>query len=266
MTLLELLLALTIMASVMGLLGAMMAQARGWTDRSVEDEGLMHLQRIGEAMRTQWADRRTAVKLDDSGKAVTSSSTELSFVTATALLFPDWPLVMATYRIEPDTAHVSSSGLLWRLVYVETRIAGMDQPPSDYALDAQGRSMRDSIILLDGCADLHWERFGRAKDAEKRAENNADGEGDSPDAGDRADKTADPTSRTASNQSRTDPARQPQPATGANQADTTVAKEDMLFLWRPMEDDLDGYVPAMRLVGNQNREQFGWVFVIRALR
>lgn len=267
MTLLELLLALTIMASVMALLGALMAQAHGWTDRSVEDEALMRLQRVGEALRTQWADRRSAVNLDDNGGKVLTSSTELQFVTATGLLFPNWPLVEATYRIEPDTAHVSSGGLLWRLVYEETRISGMDAPPGEYALDAQGRSMRDSMVLLDRCTELRWDRFGQAKAAELQTqETETSGSTAASDTGARADDGAGGTEGSTDG-SQDDQKPKPAPTSGAATEDRQdVSQDDLQFRWRPMEERHTGVVPAVRLVGSRNGERFGWVFVIRALR
>ena len=250
MTLLEVLLAVTIMASLMGLVASLLGQARSWTDVSETDRVLMRLQRVGEAMRTQWSDRRSSVALDGQGNRVITTPEQLSFLTATPILFPEWPLVAATYRIEPEATRGSSRGLTWRLIYEETRIAGMDALPGDYALDARGAALRDSMVLLAGCAELEWERFGQGERlAEDGASDDDDGQGDDDPGG--------------------TPESGPNGASGLAESglgEDRALDEERRFRWRAFTSRYEGFVPAVRLVGQYEREPIGWVFVIKALR
>ena len=248
MTLLELLLALTVMASVMGLLGTLMGQARSWTQRGATDQVLMRLQRVGEAMRAQWADRRTAVDLDEEGRKVAATASSLRFLTATGMLFPEWPLVVAEYRIEADTQHFSSGGVLWRLVYEETRLSGMEEIPGAYAVDVRGRPMREAMVLLEACPELWWERFGRGTDADGirgAGRRGTEGGGRAVDGGG---------------------SDAPEDARGAESGARGAGEEERAYRWRPLEEGFEGFVPAVRLVGAHEGERFGWVFVVKALR
>lgn len=245
-TLLETLLALTIIASMMGLLAAIMGQADSWTSQGAEDGALLRLQRVGEAMRSQWADRRTSVVLEEDSSAAVTSPDRLSFTTATPLLFPEWPLVVATYIIEPDGSGGWDDGVRWRLVYQEARVSGMDSPPGEYALDVEGRSMFDSRVLLEGCRELAWERFGRATWMERELEDE-DEEGS--DDGAREDDAAAPLA-----------------ARGEARPGAVGIENDRELRWRAFDETVDRVAPAVRLVGEYEGERFGWVFVVRALR
>ncbi len=251
MTLLEVLLAVTIIASLMGLVASLLGQARAWTDVGETDRTLMRLQRVGEALRAQWADRRSSVSLDESGSTVAMGPDELTFVTATPILFPEWPLVAVTYRVEADTGTVDRRGLNRRLVYEETRISGMQELPDRHALDAQGHRLRDSMILLDACTELRWERFGRDDRAEEPTS--------------RDDARSDPDARTEPR----DPQAEPGVRTGAERTrdvDPEEIEERERLRWRAFEHEHQGLIPAVRLVGEHQGERFGWVFVVRALR
>lgn len=253
MTLLEVLLAVTIMASLMGLVASMIGQAREWTEVSEVDRVLMRVQRVGEAMRSQWTDRRSSMALDERGRRVITTPTELRYLTATPLLFPEWPLVAATYRIEPESTRGTMRGLTWRLVYEEVRVSGMDELPDQYALDITGQALRDSTVLLAGCTELRWERFGRGE--------RVDESGSVPEEEEEDDKGASPDGSAASGGQASE-----RGARRDRLEDPDELEEEQRYLWREFTDGYEGFVPAVRLVGDYEGERFGWVFVIKALR
>ena len=182
LTLLELLLAVTILASTMALVASVWAQAGAWTDDAGRFAGAMREHRTIAVMRAQWEDRRAQAAPGERPVFATTDHTTLSFVTATTLLFPDWPLALVAYRIEPDPDHTSPDGVPWRLVYRETRLTGADGAPEPTALDGSGEPYWRETVLFDNCRALAWERFGpeeaEDEDRERAAEERDGAEAD----------------------------------------------------------------------------------------
>jgi len=261
MTLLELLLALTILASLTILVAAMWSQARRWGDDATSGHRLLRLQRLSELMRVQWSDRRTMIQLGDSADSVGISPNQLTFVTTTAVLFPEWPLVVASYRIEEDPSALAVGQRRYDLVYTETRVAELENAPEPPGADS---SLDDRVarrrVVLKGATDLRWQRYGREDPDDKPA--------------DAPGKTATPASTRGSGPvARADRRPQQQPATpDVPDAEKPGDPEDdrLIARWRdmPVESRLpqDDPTPAVRLIGTYQQEDFACVFVIGASR
>ena len=231
-TLLETLLAVTILSVLMGLVAVLWGQARTWTEDSVKEQNAMYITRILQTMRTQWSDRR-AIGQDRSALDSTGMTPdEVRFVTATPILFPDWPLVRAVYRVEYDPDRGTLSDPRYRLVYSETRLPGGHPDPLG-SLDAAGMQMTQSIVLLEDCSVLHWERFGPARADQSRR--SRDAENDEGARGSEDMRRGDSSGRDA-------------------------------WEWRIFAEQFEDRIPAVRLVGQHGKERFACVLVAAPLR
>jgi hypothetical protein len=204
---------------------------------------------------------RVAAALDEDGNTVAASPRELNFVTATPVLFPQTPLVSATYRIEPDDLARPGDGPRYALIYVERTISDLapvkgEDSEEPRALDAPA-AMSERLVLLRGVKDLRWERFG---EADRRAGDALpEDEDDVPGAGNRDDPARE--RRRAERRRREEAAREPTP-----EEEAARTPEERRQKWRAFARPDVLRVPAVRLVGEHEGEAFSWVFVIEALR
>lgn len=226
-TLLETILALTILFVLMGLIAVLWAQARDWTADAQREDGALHITRLVTTIRTQWGDRRSLDPEKPLQDSAGVSPDAVRFVTASPILFPQWPLVRAEYRIELDTFRGTLSEPRYRLRYTETRLPGGTDDPLG-SLDAAGQPMIQSVVLIDDCTLLHWERFGNRRESGATA----------PERGNRAD---------------------PEALSG------TVAGSEKPS-WHRFETDFKDPIPAVRLVGQHGKERFTCVLVVAPLR
>ncbi len=174
------LLSLAVLASVTAMVAAMWSQADGWARQNSAHHDAMHLQRTIAFMRNQWADRRSTVQLTDDAPdadssnnpahrtedgpasaapvptrspGVSASPETLTFVTATPVIDPDAPIVIAEYRIENEYDEALGRAVGSRLVYREHRVG-----------DLSGKHTRTSPpaehVLFSDCRNLRFERFG----------------------------------------------------------------------------------------------------------
>lgn len=248
-TLLELLVAITIVASVSALLGALWAQTHRWASENGSSLRAMRLPRVQEFLRAQWADRRGSFKLKDSGESVAAEPGKLSFVTASPMLFPDWPVVRATCIVERDYNTPVGAPPAWRLVYEETKLANLAAPPIDAEkLIAEGKGeLVRRFVLLAGLARLEFERFG-VGDRSRQKQGSLTNESapvDRPTASDKGDPHITAPIGTPSGDERRD--------------------EDKKK-WRRFDEPFRGEMPAVRIVGEYEGEAFSCVFVIAGLR
>lgn len=153
-TLLEVLLALSVLSMISVLAGTMWLQARGWAEENTASDETMRLQRVSEMMRAQWADRRTSTVLDDQQRTMLATPESLTFVTATPILFTDWPMVTACYEIEREPGSPLGEAATFTLRYTETKLARMDKAPE------RENAPSRSLALLSGVRLLRWERYG----------------------------------------------------------------------------------------------------------
>lgn len=239
-TLLELLIAITILASISALVAALWSQTTAWAGENGMTLKTMRLPRVRELMRAQWADRRGAFRLSDSGESVAAEPDKLSFVTATPMLFPDWPLVRAEYSIERDYDTPSGALPAWRLVYTETRLADLSEPPED-AQELINKGMGENVgryVLLANVASLAFERYGVGDRSIRKKGSLVEPE--------------DPEAKSTDLQSLTQ--------------NHTPDKDEDEEKWRPFEQKFDGLIPAVRVVGEFQDEAFSCVFVITGSR
>jgi hypothetical protein len=279
----ELLLAVAILSAVFGVVATLWNQASGWGADIEKHSEALRLQRVLAMMKDQWSDRRTGVSLGEADASVVITDTQVSFTTATPILFPDWPLVVATYRIEKETDPGRVG--LWRLVYEEARVSSGKMQRSDVARepgttweagrDPRGRPLRDRTVLLAGMSGAQFERFGPAEEADdtvpdSRRSRRANTEGTEP-APDGSNPQEPETER---DRQRADRQRRDAAAEAGDDAEdepgldmTATEREARRQTWRPMEEGgYPGMVPSVRLVGEFEKEKFACVLVILASR
>ncbi|MEC9374533.1 MAG: type II secretion system protein [Planctomycetota bacterium] len=159
MTLLELIVAITILAVVSALAATMWEQMRSWSDENSDVGRALRVDQSLRVLERQWGSRQRIVKLDEEDEAgVWVDGEALEFVTSESILFPDWPLVHARYRIESEVAVLAGERSVHRLVLEEFRLSGapvMD----DGRTDPEGRPIAKKITLLDDCQALAWQRL-----------------------------------------------------------------------------------------------------------
>lgn len=168
-TLLEMLIALTILASITAGIGVFWAQANAWERDNGAHRETLRLERVTRMLREQWNGRR-ALALEDDGDAggdgVRVNAGGVSFTTSRAVLFPSWGLVRVRYVIERDPAG-GVDGTAYRLVYEEMRVLDASAPGAVGVdgTDPRGRPVGAREVLLDGLTALRMERWG-TKDGE----------------------------------------------------------------------------------------------------
>ncbi|MGP1346973.1 MAG: hypothetical protein ACTS3F_09960, partial [Phycisphaerales bacterium] len=238
----------------------------------------MGLERVVELLREQWADRRvletgSAIRPSDAA-LVTGES--LSFVTSLGVLFPEWPLVSVQWRIERLSE--SSGQDRFMLVYEERRILSPGEPELVAVRDERGRALVRRMVMIDGSAELAWQRFGRIEeDLDGRGDDGRDARGEGQDAPDsRAEDERSDGSGSGGGGGRTEAQR---PGLGAGTraggavarggvgggemgAGSLIDEMDMhrpdrrtdlsdpdVQRWRAIEPGYAGRIPAIRLVG-----------------
>lgn len=225
-TLLEVVLATAVLAAVSTLAALMFAQARSWNDSNASHFRTMRVARATELMTRQWADRRSAVPVDAAGAKVIATPTELTFVTATPVLHHGWPLVLATYRIEPDSPSPTGERR-FRLLYEESRVSRLaftgDARESQMTNPATSDEKPLSVPLLSGLGAVRFERFGTRLSQVDVQESLERGE-------------------------------------------AVDEKRDLVPGWHLYDRLFKGTIPAVRVTGEQNGKGFACVFVIERSR
>ena len=225
-TLLEVVLATAILAAVSTLAAMMFAQARSWNEANASHMKTMRLARATELMTRQWADRRSAVPVDPAGAKVIAEPEALRFVTATPLLHRGWPLVIATYRIEPDQSGPFGERRS-QLIYEETRVSHLgttgEARESQFKNPATEDEAPFRTVLLSRLGDLRFDRFGPRLSPE--------------------DLQLAVTNHEPVDQER-----------------------DLAPRWWAYEKLIKGTIPAVRIVGEHEGKEFACVFVIERSR
>lgn len=239
MTLLEVVLAVTILAALSGLVATMWRQSERMSREALGGRRELRLARVVEMLRSQWADRRTSVRLGREGGSVLIEREALTFISATSILEPDWPLVRARFIVERDDR---SPGPLeaWRLVYEELPIANVDsvQAPADEETLASSRPALGAppmrrLTLLAACPELRWERFG---------------------FGDAVESEPGPVEA--------EPAVNPEEPDALARAKRIISADDRLPAWREITTEYRGRPWAVRLRGIVEEKEFSCVLII----
>ncbi|MBN8646109.1 MAG: type II secretion system protein [Planctomycetes bacterium] len=229
-TLLEVVLAVAVLATVCTLAALAISQARSWSDAQSQQARALRLARLGEMFNRQWADRRNAAPVSQSGGSAVVEPKRLEFLTATPILHTRWPLVVAAYVIKEDFSPGKGPGRRYRLEYEEARVSrlgvGSQAEASQLKTPATADEKPLTAVLLTDCRDLRFERFGMKfspTERQRRAEQGV--------------------------QDRNEQEEQP--------------------AWHPFEENFDGPIPAVRLVGfagERARQEFSCVFVVEVSR
>lgn len=159
-TLLELLLATSVLASMSVLMGTMLVHARSWRDGGDRLHATLTLPRVTALLQRQWSERRV---LTGDGAGFIAEPTRLQFVCSAPLLDPQWPLVRVSYRIEPEIGTGKSGVSRWNLVYEEHRVTDVTTGATGGRQDLANGFGTDPhrLVLLASCAELGLEWFGR---------------------------------------------------------------------------------------------------------
>jgi hypothetical protein len=235
-TLLETLLAITVLASMSLLIAQAYRIAHESVSGGAHMERAVTVQRVLRLAADQWSYRRS-VPLEttsDDEQPEDSGGPKLlpdrvGFITATPVINPRWPLVEATYRIVPSR-NIESAAPVWDLVYDERPLASLQAVRQAKNYDVS------TLVVLSSCDELRMDRLAPPDDPVRQAtaapvsDEEMDGvEGDVP-----------------------------------NQA----------LAWIPFEinpqaevSGEDAVAPhAVRIVGRYQGEQFSCVFVVKVLR
>ncbi len=122
MTLLEVLIATTILASLTVIVSTLWAQTKQWTEETTTHDSALRLQRALDLLDHQWESRLIDVKLADGETGIVLvDGTHLEFITTRGVLFPDWPIVKVAY-IAQQTTNPNPAEESWALRYEETRL------------------------------------------------------------------------------------------------------------------------------------------------
>ncbi len=247
-TLLELILAIAVFASMTTLIAAIYANAHAIAHDATRNATTLTLQRVTDLARDQWLTRTdiafnpkeqssqpdaadTAQPAPTTGPGSpplipdsTAAFTPLgvAFYTTTPILFPDTPIVRASYRVEPLDRQAGDTEPRARLLYTEQRIRSFDRPPGLAEPAPDGSPDAGTIVLLDRVENLRLQRFGP--------------------------ELPPPDIET---QSATDTTTQTQ--------DTRTA-EQREQLWRDFPEPFAATVNAVRFIGSHNGEHFTCTF------
>ncbi|MDX2115431.1 MAG: type II secretion system protein [Planctomycetota bacterium] len=264
-TLLELVLAVTVLASMTTLLAALWAQTLTWArDAGTQQRGL-HLPRVLDIMRQQWSDRR---QLRDGDPGVALAADSVEFLTATPLLHPEWPLATVRYRIERDRS-TPGAGPLFRLVYEERPLADLSAAGgAGSAIDAEQNGSgglqtppMSRHVLLERCPLLVFERYAPTIVENGVAREREEEPGDELLKRQKAEQSKNKGQRA-------DAPRRDDPFEGISRdpRDDPRALQASRESWWPVIDKLPREPDAMRLVGIFQEQEFTCVLVVKALR
>lgn len=175
-TLLEVLLATAVLASVIALVSTMFVQAHAMAEDAVAGSGATRAQRVVQALRTQWATRRSAMVGMSDAEAILIKPDSIAFLTSTPLLYAGWPIVEASYTIELDDVTGFAGESRYRLVYQERPVASVQTEAArwgeaDDREEAESRRSFESftpgdegvraMTMLRASRSLRFERYGR---------------------------------------------------------------------------------------------------------
>jgi prepilin-type N-terminal cleavage/methylation domain-containing protein len=166
MTLLETLVAATVLASLTTLAATLWSQAARWAGEPALAQGALRNQHAVELLRAQWAARPRGVALvKDQPQRVRVDGERLEFITTRSALFSGWPLVRAAYVIEAEQSRAPGAAQRRRLVYEELRLGRLDAAVDDGARTPDSADLRRRT-LLEACDSLGWRAVARAEEGD----------------------------------------------------------------------------------------------------
>ena len=158
-TLLEMILAVAVLASVAMLGSALWMQSGEASALSQSRERGLHLQRVGALLRDQWADRKVMTLGGEESRlasgGVSFGPGVIEFTSATPILHPESPLVRVRYLLRER-----DDGLI-DLVYSEQPVLRFGSAETDL------EERRSLMVLVEGCEAIRMSRFGPMREPEK---------------------------------------------------------------------------------------------------
>ncbi len=140
MTLIELLVSLALLGMIAVLVSLMWGQLRRWGEGSEVAMAALRPQRVHMMLDRQWGARATAEEEQVLGRVRGDAST-LTFTTYRSRVHVAWPVVEATYRVEPVDAG-QPDGVV-NLMYSEQMLGP--------TLEAVAGGQEAPVVLLAGC-------------------------------------------------------------------------------------------------------------------
>ena len=183
LTLLELLVAVTLLASLLSLVAALWAQVDGWAVASGRVEDRLRLAHFERLAQTQW-NARLSQKIGEAPRVVLTPGS-LSFITSEPILEPASPVVLARYAIEPapgTDAPEASRSLIYEETPVQLLAPGSREESTDVSDEDGERSQgqreeeaedrdvvrkaggRASTTVIAGAQVMQWQRWFDAFD------------------------------------------------------------------------------------------------------
>lgn len=261
-TLLELILAITVLATLMALIAAAWRNAGDWTRESEVQRRALLLPRVTNLVGSQWAERRTSLDLDKPGSSIHVGPARIEFVTSLPILDRSLPLVVASYLVENDDSADAPAGT-FRLVYSERAIIDTRATQRSEAAEAEraGASSATGFsrvpgldapaprttILLERCTELALEWY---------------------DNGDEARRAATRREEELQRQQASDPQRAAE-TEGSGETERAVAAEKFVPPapeWKLIDEVPERLPPAVRIRGVHQGEPFSCLMVIGPLR
>lgn len=234
LTLLEMMIALTILASITAGIGIFWGQARAWEADNAEHRGLLRTERALRLVREQWGQRRALGvegEGDAGGSGVMVTLGGVTFTSARSVLFPGWGLVRVRYAIE------RAQDGAYELVCEESRIMDVSAPydPGTSAIDPRLRPIGGREVLIGDLDGLRLERWGTETGEVRTALTPvATGEDE---AGE-----------------------------GEGLFDEEGSSRDEAEAWRAYDREIEFPVRAVRFVGERGEEVFSCVLVVEPSR
>ena len=263
-TLLEMLLAITVLATLTALVAALWRQMGDWSGEGSKLQEALRLPRVVELLRAQWAERRSNVGMKDTDEGWSVQPGVVEFVTTLPILDPSRPLVHVAYAVERDLESAGVGAERWRLVYFErpivdpsARLGTIVSRRQDGMLvqDAELRPATGSspfgiiaarparMILLTDCTELRLEYFDDGTAARER----------------RARRFEEDAARSEGRPSNN-------LAQKGDDSDPGDTGDEILTRWRLIEKQTPKRPPALRLGGVYQGEGFSCVLVLPASR
>jgi len=146
MTLLELLVAMTLVGMMAVVASALWGQLRSWGEEAARAEAALRPHRAAMMLREQWGGRHSIDDEDETVGRVQAGPGGVSFLTTRPVLHPGWPVVEASYGHERQDDGTSA------LVYSERRVG----PTGELLDDERGAGAPDPLTVLASCADAEW--------------------------------------------------------------------------------------------------------------
>ncbi len=158
MTLLEVILAMTVMASISTLVAALWSQTRSWAIENASHQSGLRVERAVGLIDQQWKSRVLSIALgEDDAPAIALTDERLSFITTTPIFFHEAPMVRVVYRIERRGGYLAGEDATFSLEYEESPVT--DPRVAVSTSGASGGGQSKSLTLLKDASALRWERW-----------------------------------------------------------------------------------------------------------